>query len=240
LVSGVDVGDHPTMAPEAETLPEDPALPQAMVLGLRARIAGVEAADRARDALVEAPKITITTLKRQRFGPSSEKIERDLVQLEPALESLEAARAAADPTPEPDAPEAEEAPAAAPDGVPPQRRRGKPRLAADALRETVLLDPGERCPDWGGALRLVGEDVAETLDFVAAKLKVVEIRRPKTSCRTAGAWCRRRRRRARSRAAWPGPSRWRTFWSPGTTTRFRSAGRARSSPAWAPTSPAPR
>lgn len=32
-------------------------------------------------------------------------------------------------------------------------------------------------------LRLVGEDVAEILDFIAAKLKVVEIHRPKKSCR---------------------------------------------------------
>ncbi len=46
-----------------------------------------------------------------------------------------------------------------------------------------MLDPGERCPDCGGALRLVGDDVAEILDFIAAKLKVVEIHRPKKSCR---------------------------------------------------------
>jgi transposase len=32
-------------------------------------------------------------------------------------------------------------------------------------------------------LRLVGEDVAEILDFIAAKLKVVEVHRPKKSCR---------------------------------------------------------
>jgi len=46
-----------------------------------------------------------------------------------------------------------------------------------------VLDPGERCPDCGGTLRLVGEDVAEILDFIAAKLKVVEVHRPKKSCR---------------------------------------------------------
>ncbi len=180
---GAGVGYHPPMTPEAEILPEDPAVLRAMVLGLRAQIAGVEAANRAYDALVQALRITIAKLKKQRFGPSSEKIERELAQLELALESLETARAAADPTPEADTPEAEEAPAAAPDGVPPRRRRGKPRIAADAPRETIMLDPGERCPDCGGALRLVGEDVAEILDFIAARLKVVEIHRPKKSCR---------------------------------------------------------
>jgi transposase len=174
------------MAPEADILPEDPALLQAMILGLRAEIAGMTAANRAYEALVQALKITIARLKKQRFGASSEKIEREIEQLELALESLETARAAADATPEADTPESEDTPAtgsAAPDGVPPRRRRGKPRIADDAPRESIVLDPGERCPDCGGVLRLVGEDVAEILDFIAAKLKVVEIHRPKKSCR---------------------------------------------------------
>lgn len=174
------------MTPEADTLPEDPALLQAMVLGLRAQMADMAAANRAYEALVQALKITIAKLKKQRFGKSSEKIEREIEQLELALESLETARAAADPTPEADAPEAEETPAGestTPDSVPPQRRRGKPRIAEDAPRDSIVLDPGERCPDCGGVLRLVGEDVAEILDFIAAKLKVVEIHRPKKSCR---------------------------------------------------------
>jgi transposase len=174
------------MAPEADILPEDPAVLQAMILGLRAEIAGMTAANRAYEALVQALKITIAKLKKQRFGASSEKIEREIEQLELALESLETARAAADRMPEADTSEAGDAPAAetaAPAAVPQQRRRGKPRIADDAPRETIVLDPGERCPDCGGVLRLVGEDVAEILDFIAAKLKVVEIHRPKKSCR---------------------------------------------------------
>ena len=174
------------MSSEADALPEDTAALQAMVLGLQAEVAGMAAANRAYEALVQALKITIAKLKKQRFGASSEKIEREIEQLELALESLETARAAVDTTPEADTPEAAEAPdagTAAPDSVPPQRRRGKPRIAEDAPRETIVLDPGERCPDCGGALRLVGEDVAEILDFIAAKLKVVEVHRPKKSCR---------------------------------------------------------
>ncbi len=174
------------MTTNADALPEDPALLQAMVLGLRAQITGMEAANRAYEALVQALRVTIARLKKQRFGPSSEKIEREIEQLELALENLEAARAAADPSQETDATETDETPAAgiaAPDLALPPRRRGRPRIADDAPRETVVLDPGERCPDCGGVLRLVGEDLAEILDFIAAKLKVVEIRRPKKSCR---------------------------------------------------------
>ena len=168
-----------------DALPDDPTALRAIILAQHQRIVGIEAANRAYDALVQALKITIARLRKQRFGASSEKIEREIEQLELALESLETARAAADPAPEPDAPEGGDAPAenTAPDSVPPQLRRGKPRIAEDAPRETIMLDPGERCPDCGGVLRLVGEDIAEILDFIAAKLKVVEVHRPKKSCR---------------------------------------------------------
>src|SRR3546814_12189672 len=40
-----------------------------------------------------------------------------------------------------------------------------------------------RSPDCGGPLRLLGEDVAAILDFVAARLKLVETARLKKSCR---------------------------------------------------------
>ena len=174
------------MTNEAAPLPDDPALLQAMVLGLKAEIASMAAANRAYEALVQALKITIARLKKQRFGRSSEKIERDIEQLELALESLETARAAADPSAEEEAPEDQTAltnETTTTDAPAPPRRRGRPRIADDAPRETIVLDPGEHCPDCGGPLRLVGEDVAEILDFIAAKLKVVEVHRPKKSCR---------------------------------------------------------
>lgn len=171
---------------DVDALPEDTAALQAIILAQHRQIAGIVAANRAYEVLVQALRVTIARLKKQRFGASSEKIEREIEQLELALESLETARAAADPTPEENAPETDDVTAGetgAPDTVPPQRRRGKPRIAEDAPRETIVLDPGPHCPDCGGVLRLVGEDVAEILDFVAARLKVVEVHRPKRSCR---------------------------------------------------------
>ena len=168
---------------DVDALPEDTATLQAIILAQHRQITGIAAANRAYEALVQALKITIARLKKQRFGPSSEKIEREIEQLELALESLETARAAADPAPDPDGTDEAGADVAAPEERRPPRRRGAPRISPDAPRETIVLDPGERCPDCGGALRLVGEDVAEILDFIAAKLKVVEIHRPKKSCR---------------------------------------------------------
>ena len=63
------------------------------------------------------------------------------------------------------------------------RRRGKPRISEDAPRERVVLDPGDVCPDCGGELRLLSDDISEVLEYVAAKLKVIETVRPKKSCR---------------------------------------------------------
>lgn len=183
-------------------------------------------------------KLTIARLKRQRYGSSSEKIDREIAQLELALEGLEMAGAAADPAPESDAPADEAATAAtATEQRLPPRRRGKPRIAADAPREVITLDPGERCPDCGGALRLVAEDVAEILDFIAAKLKVIEVHRPKKSCRDCERMVQTPARPARSRVVWPGRRYWRISWSRNSTITFRFTGRARSLPASAPTSP---
>ena len=167
-----------------DALPEDPAALRAIILAQQQKIVGMEASSRAYEALIQALKLTIARLKRQRYGSSSEKIDREIAQLELALESLEMAAAATDPTPESDEPAEGNADddTAAERRLPP-RRRGKPRISADAPREVITLDPGERCPDCGGALRLVGEDVAEILDFIAAKLKVIEVHRPKKSCR---------------------------------------------------------
>ena len=168
---------------DIDALPEDTAALHTIILAQHRQIAGIAAANRAYETLVQALKITIARLKKQRFGPSSEKIEREIEQLELALESLEMAGAAADTPPDSDVDNEAVADAAAPEERLPPRRRGAPRIAPNAPRESIVLDPGERCPDCGGTLRLVGEDVAEILDFIAAKLKVVEIHRPKKSCR---------------------------------------------------------
>ncbi|MFQ6777660.1 transposase, partial [Cereibacter sphaeroides] len=129
----------------------------------------------------------IARLKRQAFGKGSEKIAREIEQLEFALESLQVAQAEVAPPPEPesvetarvcgtsDEPGDNEAPEKAP--------RRRPRVSPDTPRERREFDPGDTCPDCGGALRLVGEDVSQILDMIAARLKLIEVARPKKSCR---------------------------------------------------------
>jgi transposase len=168
------------MVPPLDTLSDDPATLKAIILVQRAEAERMAASVRAYEALVQALRIWIAKLKRQKFGPSSEKIAREIEQLSLALEDLEVAMAVAGTTASPA--DAEAGPETSGERASP-RHRGKPRIATTTLRERIVLDPGERCPDCGGALRLLGEDVAEMLDLVAAQLKVIEMARLKKSCR---------------------------------------------------------
>lgn len=78
-----------------DALPDDPATLKAIILAQRAEAERMAASVRAYEALIQALKIRIAKLKRQKFGPSSEKIEREIDQLQLALEDLEVAMATA-------------------------------------------------------------------------------------------------------------------------------------------------
>jgi transposase len=154
---------------------------KALIAALQAENTRISAALRAHDQLIQTLLLRITTLKKQVFGQSSEKIEREIEQLELALKDLLIASA--------------ESETAVPDGAPetitlelaegaaerPSRRR--PRVSDSTPRERQELNPGSCCPDCGGDLRVVGEDVSEMLGLIAAQLKVVQIARLKKSCR---------------------------------------------------------
>ncbi len=120
-------------------------------------------------------------MQKQAFGKSSEKIEREIAQLELALEDLliAAAEQRSDPADEENA-EPPAADAGTPEVKSPRRR---PRVSDQTPRERRELDPGTCCPDCGGDLRVVGEDVSELLDMVAAQMKVIQVARVKKSCR---------------------------------------------------------
>ena len=70
-----------------------------------------------------------------------------------------------------------------PDWRAPPALRRRPRVSDETLRERRELDLGTCCPDCGGDLRVVGEDVSELLDMIAAQMKVIQIARIKKSCR---------------------------------------------------------
>lgn len=172
----------------SDILQSDPIELRAMIAALTAQnarmtieVERMTATLRAQDLLVQALQARIAKLQRQRFGPSSEKIEREIAQLELALEDLQVALSEGDEAAGDTSSEIADLVQPTDADMPKPRRR--PRVAEGTPRERRVLDPGTACPDCGGDLRIVGEDVSELLDMIAAQLKVIEIARPKKSCR---------------------------------------------------------
>jgi transposase len=168
------------MSDVSADLSNDPAVLKAMISALQAENDKMSATLRAHDLLIQSLRIRIARLQKQAFGASSEKIAREIEQLELALEDLQVALAEADGSPLDESAAAEDTGSDTAEQKKPRRR---PRVSESAPRERRELDPGETCPDCGGALRVVGEDVSELIDMIAAQLKVIEIARVKKSCR---------------------------------------------------------
>ena len=108
-----------------------------------------------RDIEIENLKLLILKLKRMQFGRKSEKLERQIEQLELRLEDLEVSPVKPEPAPP------ETLPPAAVAARKPLRRP----LPEQLPREVKTYAPKQdSCPDCGGKLSALGEDVSEILD----------------------------------------------------------------------------
>jgi len=127
-----------------------------------------------RDEEIERLKLLIAKLRRMEFGRRSEKLDWEIEQLELKLDELEASRAqrvAASPSP------------LAASDVNRATKRARQPLPAHLPREThKILPKQEACPDCGGALKLLGEDVSEILERVPEHFKVIRQIRVKLAC----------------------------------------------------------
>jgi transposase len=125
-----------------------------------------------RDSEIEQLKMLIAKLRRMQFGRSSEKLDRQIEQLELRLEALqqnEAEKVAVLPT-------------AIADAEPVARPARRP-LPAHLPREVrTYLPKQEACPDCGGELKHLGEDVSEMLEIEPIRFKVIRQVRPKLAC----------------------------------------------------------
>jgi transposase len=117
---------------------------------------------------IEHLKILIAKLRRAQFGRSSEKLAHEINQLELRLEELQSGQAQATCVVAPSASAS----------APPVRRP----LPEHLPREAVMHRPPCTCPDCGGEMRQIGEDLAEVLDYVPARFKVIRHVRPKLAC----------------------------------------------------------
>jgi transposase len=122
----------------------------------------------------EQLKLRLARLLRERFGVSSERLRREIEQLELLLGESEEQVAEATP-PEPDEP------AAASEAQ--RRKPARKPLPATLPRDVVEHAAPCACPRCGGALRPLGEDVTEVLDYVPGAFRVTRHVRPKLSCR---------------------------------------------------------
>ena len=150
-------------------MPDDIESLKRLVIAQRTIIATAQATLIERDLLIEKLKFELLRLKRMKFGRSSEQLDQQIAQLELTLEELEAS-----------ATEVAVPVTAAPikERIHPVRRA----LLAALPRETIVHAPACRCPDCGGELRALGEDVAEVLEYVPSRFKVIRHVRPKFSC----------------------------------------------------------
>jgi transposase len=156
-----------TIAPES--LPDD-------IAALKRIIAEMASDATTAKAEIAKLKFQLARYRRAEFGRSSEKLAREIEQLELAIESLETDQA-------------ERLTAASPvvataigDAVEKQKpaRRALPEHLP---REEVRHPAACICPHCGGGLRRIGEEVSETLDYVPGRFKVIRHVREKLSCR---------------------------------------------------------
>src|SRR5579863_6059330 len=125
-----------------------------------------------RDNEIEHLKLLLAKLRRVQFGRKSEKLDREIEQLELRLDELETTQA------EQAAPS--QTPAAPPVNAAKPARRPLPEHLP---REVRKYPPKQTaCPDCGGELKHLGEDISEILEYVPARFKVIRQVRPKLAC----------------------------------------------------------
>jgi transposase len=157
------------MATASDQLPDDVDALKAALTEARAKLSGATAP-------IEHLQLVIAKMKRERFGPRSERSQRLLDQMELQLEELAAAAGE-------DEAKAEAA------GVQVQgfmRRQATRRNFPDHLPRRRIVHPAPTsCPCCGGTrLSKIGEDVTETLDVVPRQWFVTQHVREKFSCRS--------------------------------------------------------
>ena len=182
------------MALSTDQLPDDVAVLKQLVAAKHAELVTASAELAAakngllvNQLIVEKLKAQIAKFRREKFGASSERIERVIEQLELALEEAQAAgaEAAAPAAPtgavtEPD-PLAEGAASSQPEPAAKKKRR---TLPPELPRRDVVHTPPDTCKTCGGNdLRTVGESVTEVLEYIPGRFEVVRHVRPSCSCR---------------------------------------------------------
>ncbi len=124
-----------------------------------------------RDQQIEHLKLLLEKMCRDAYGAKSEKLDRNVDQLELKLEELQSDQAADEVI--------EQLASDTPIKNKPARKPLPDHLRREVITHTLSQ---ECCPDCGGKLRKLGEDVSEHLERIPETFKVVRHVRVKMSC----------------------------------------------------------
>ena len=158
------------MSPTAADLPEDPTELRRFATALAAEV-------HAKTLLIEKLKMQLAVLRRARFGRSSEKLDRDIEQLELLIGDIEEGEAE------------RQAKTGASDGdaalsAPKKKPSVRAPLPDGLPVETIVHEAPCVCPTCGGRkFGRIGADEREVLEYVPSHFKRVVHVRPKMSCR---------------------------------------------------------
>jgi transposase len=152
----------------AKNLPDDPSELKALVTLLASELKN-------RDLKIADLQHRLAGLNRHRFGSTSESLD----QLRLALENEEIAVAAVEPA-SPKVTGSEPGAKAKPHRKP---------LPDHLERNETVIAPGAACAQCGGALKTLGEDVTEELEYVPGRFVVNRFVRPRMACACCEAIC---------------------------------------------------
>ncbi|HME86510.1 MAG: IS66 family transposase [Methylocella sp.] len=160
------------MSQAVADLPENLESLRAIIATQAAELAEANRRLHTRDTLIEKLKAQLALLRRARFGASSEKVEREIAQLELALEDIEVSAGETAPPPVRKAEAEKNKPARQP-------------LPEHLPRHEEVHEIGDcACPTCGGRDFLkAGSVVSEVLDYVPASFRVVRHVRRKMVCK---------------------------------------------------------
>ncbi len=148
-------------------LPKDVDALQRLVQEMAGQIRTLQSHLGARELLIEHLQIQIAALRRQLYGRKSEKLEAEIGQLELKLEELLLDNGEDLPAPTSEA----------------RASRARKPLPEHLPRDTVVHVPSsDVCPDCGSALKEIGTDFAEQIEYVPQSWRVIRHARPKFSC----------------------------------------------------------
>jgi len=154
---------------KAFDLPNDVEALKRLILEQTAALESAKATVISQTLELEKLRFEIACLKRMKYGRSSEQFDAQIGQMQLTLEDLGASLSELPARP------------AAVAKEPPAKPVRRP-LPAHLPRQEIVHQTACACPECGGALRPLGEDVSEILEYVPGRYQVIRHVRPKLSC----------------------------------------------------------